>query len=466
MPEDRNRHVLARINADLTRSAPRELLRLVPLLAPESLHALVVQRGLHDSGELLALATPQQLSEVFDLDLWKADRAGGDEHFDGARFCEWLEVLVDAGAAAAAARLVQIDLALVVAGFSSSIKVADLAVFSPVVEPDGADPVSTPGSGHDRYAEIGGYLVVARRPEAWEAILDVLRALEEHHPDAFDRVMHACRTLSNCGREVDGLDGLMSDTGQLRFDLAVGRERRRERHGFVTPEHARAFLDASRRFSFMAEPRGGEASPHAPQALQLSTEAAEATWVEREQEFAFIANALVAGCSILGRPFARREAIDAVTATCNLGIAHWPTHWAPASEHRVTTLFQAGWTLLHRDVSMVAAAQLLEVLETMRPRDRDARFECQLLARELRKYQQAGTPWRVRRLDVLAQFDLLACAALGALLGECPVMLANVSPETGRRPHTVDPSKFQLIADGRHIVAVHAFLRSIPELLA
>ncbi|MGH9240201.1 MAG: DUF6178 family protein [Vicinamibacterales bacterium] len=74
MSEDRDRHV--------------ELLRVLPHLAPESLHALILQRGLHDSGDLLALATPPQLSAVFDLDLWKADRAGGDEQFDGARFCE------------------------------------------------------------------------------------------------------------------------------------------------------------------------------------------------------------------------------------------------------------------------------------------------------------------------------------------------------------------------------------------
>jgi hypothetical protein len=460
MSDDRHRHVLARIPPD------RDLAQAVPQLHPEALHALIVHRGLHDSVELIALATPEQLSAVFDSDLWRASHAGGDEQFDGARFCEWLEVLVDAGAALAAERLVQLDFALVVAGLSSCIMVADLAVFSPAVEPSGADPVSIAGRGHDLHAEIGGYLVVARRPDAWEAIVDVLRALEEHHADPFHRMMHGCRTLSNSGWELDGLDVLLSAARQQRFDLSLSRGQRRDRAGYVAPERARAFLHAARHISLTVEPPRDPSSPQSHQALQLSSAAATAEW-RREQEFAFIANALVAGCSILGRPVARLEAIDAVTATCNLGRAQWPAHWAPPPEHGLTTVFQVGWTVLHRDVSMFAAARMLDFLDTMRPRDREMQFEFQALARELRAARQAGTPWRVRgRLDILAPFDLLACAALGALFDECPVMLPNVSAEAGRGLHSVDPSAFQFIADARHIAAVHTFLRTLPELLA
>jgi hypothetical protein len=41
------------------------------------LHAVVTHCGLQDSGELLAMATPEQLAAVFDLDLWKADSRRG-----------------------------------------------------------------------------------------------------------------------------------------------------------------------------------------------------------------------------------------------------------------------------------------------------------------------------------------------------------------------------------------------------
>src|SRR4029077_5704304 len=46
------------------------LARLVPHLAPETLHQLIRHSGLHDCGELVASATPEQLTSVLDLDLW------------------------------------------------------------------------------------------------------------------------------------------------------------------------------------------------------------------------------------------------------------------------------------------------------------------------------------------------------------------------------------------------------------
>src|SRR5689334_16181159 len=97
-PDDPGRgQALARLLA----SAP--LAHVVPRLAPELLHRLVEQRGLADSGELLAHATPTQWARLFDLDLWRARGAGGDEAFDASRFAEWLEVMADLGPEAAAA---------------------------------------------------------------------------------------------------------------------------------------------------------------------------------------------------------------------------------------------------------------------------------------------------------------------------------------------------------------------------
>ena len=46
--------------------------------------------------------------------------------------------------------------------------------------------------------------------------------------------------------EIDGLDDLLSDDDQAMFDLALNRERRRERQGFATAAEARAFLQMSR----------------------------------------------------------------------------------------------------------------------------------------------------------------------------------------------------------------------------
>ena len=69
------------------------LARVVPHLAPETLHQLIRYRGLDACGELVASATPEQLTSVFDLDLWPQHAAGRDERFDEDRFGEWLEAV-------------------------------------------------------------------------------------------------------------------------------------------------------------------------------------------------------------------------------------------------------------------------------------------------------------------------------------------------------------------------------------
>ncbi len=127
-------------------------------------------------------------------------------------------------------------------------------------------------------------------------------------------------------------------------------------------------------------------------------------------------------------------------------------------------VFRVGWTILHNEVSVVAAKQVIHVVDGMQISDRDLQFELRVLRRELRQQLRTGTPWRARRrLDVLATLDLPAWAALMALFDECPVMLSNVSASGDRRPLTVNPSEFRFIADASHVAAVHTFLQSLPE---
>jgi hypothetical protein len=188
--------------------------------------------------------------------------------------------------------------------------------------------------------------------------------------------------------------------------------------------------------------------------------------VAREQALGFLANALVAGCSVQGRSFTPREASDAVVATCNLGLECWPQQWLPAATQDLVTVFRVGWAVLHRDVTMVGARLLLDALGHVQTSDRELQFGLRALARELRKQTKAGAPWRARAaLDVLASLDLPAWAALTALFGECPVMLANVSAPHDKRPHALDPSAFQFITEAAHIVAIREFLLTLPELL-
>src|SRR4051794_41481287 len=78
------------------------LAQVVPRLPGEVLHRVIERCGLEDCGEVVALATPAQLLEVFDLDLWRPGEAGRAELFRSARLGGWLPRLVGGGAAAPA----------------------------------------------------------------------------------------------------------------------------------------------------------------------------------------------------------------------------------------------------------------------------------------------------------------------------------------------------------------------------
>jgi hypothetical protein len=532
------------------------LAHVIPRLQPEVLHRVIQTCGLEDCSELVALATSEQLARVFDLDLWRAGQPGCDEAFDADRFGVWLEVLMEAGASVAAQKLSEMDVDLVITAVAQHARVFDpVAVAAPVSE-DGGETraVRGPDDSHD----VGGYVVVARRTGSWDAIIAVLGALEAEHQDCFHRVMRGCRTLSNGAPEIDGLDDLLSDRNQVRFDVAVDRERRREKQGYVTPAQARAFLEMSRQlrlgpdtpppanpvarayFRAIEWATGADASsgskrlpeasgaPTAPQSpaegaaaiidvlveaglltqpprallddphgqaarlariqthMQFAREHDDGAYSMRSQELAYLGNAIVAGCSIQGRPFTAQEASDAAVAICNLGLENWPPHWIQADPsrasstgeagtalpdaflvgHDLVTVFQVGWTALHDQVCMYAAEQLVAVLSRLRCDDREIRTELNALRIEMARHCQAGAPWRAcDALDVIAILDMPAWATLLGLIGECPVMHAGIGASRDSRARTVSASDFEFISENSQISSIHQFLQSLPETL-
>ncbi len=522
--------------------------RVVPRLPPELLRRVIQTCGLEDCGELVALATPGQLERIFDLDLWRAARPGSDEQFDARRFGVWLEVLAQSGPAAAARKLAGMEVELVVAGLAQHALVYDLAAVTPYMTLDGelVEPVGAVGDG--LAADVGGYVLVARREDAWEAIVEVLMSLDAEHPEYFQRVMAECRTLSDSGREIDGLDELLDEGEQVMFDLAVERERRRERQGYATPAQARAFLEMARRLRPEGEPAppanplarayfralderegagdhgesvpseaGAEASPasgdaaeavaqvfdvlleagvieQAPRALPGGSEARtprlgrieaymqfvlerdEAAYLRRDEELAYLANTLMAGCAIQGRPFTAQEASDAAAALCNLGLENWPPHWLPSNAEAppasflvaqdLVSVFQVGWAVLYKEVCLYAAEQLTGVLTRVRCDDRETRAGLDALRIRVEKCLRAGAPWRARgALDVIATLDMPAWAALRALLDECPVLHAGVGASKDSRAASVGASDFEFISENSQIASVREYMRSLPETL-
>lgn len=420
----------------------------------------------------------------------------------------------------------RLDPELVIEGFARHAAIFDHAAVSPYTALDGEHVPGRALNG-SLVSEIGGYVLEARRTLAWEPIVELLAFLAAENRPYFDRLMRGCVRLSNAAREEDGLHDLLDDDEQHMFDLACDREARRERQGYVMPAQAYAFLRGARDLRLDADrpPRNPiarayfraieptlaadtgaardsagalpessrnarsqldsdmvagfveilrEADVLTPQPRALLGPAERQTsrrsWVEAHvgrdpasaEALGFLANAIMAGCTILERPFTAREAADGASAMCNLGLENWPPHW---SDPDLVTAFQVGWTILHRDVCMHAAAQLIDVLAGIRCRDRDIHLRLEGLRHELMRHAGAGEPWRAgNALDALIMQDAPSWAALRALIDECPVIHAALGASR-QRCRAINPADFEFISRNGQIAAVREFIASLPSVL-
>jgi hypothetical protein len=446
--------------------------QVVPRMQPEQLHQIIQSRGLEDCGEIVMLATPAQLTHIFDLDLWRSVQPGTDEQLDADRFGVWLEVLAEFGAGAAAEKVTQMAADLVIAGLAQHARVFDPAVVPPH------------GTIGELASDVGGYRLVAKRTDSWDAIVDILVSLDAEHPDYFHRVMRGCRALSDSTPEPNGFHDLLDAPDQAMFDLAADREQRRHEQGYVPPAQARAFLEMSRQIRL-----GIETAPAEPTAPPESTAPAltgirtclkfvfdndHAVYGKRSEELTYIANTIMAGCSIQGRSFTAKEAGDAAVAVCNLGLENWSRQGSDAKlrtddfliDHDLVTVFQVGWTVLHKDVCQYAAERLLEVLAGFKSDDDDLQIGVGALIRELSIGCRIGMPWRAREaLDVIASLDMPAWAALLGLIDEFPALHAALSTARNPRRLSVGASEFAFISENSHIAFIRKFMQSLPEIL-
>jgi hypothetical protein len=269
------------------RSAKREggsLSKEIPHLAPETLHALVRHKGLDAAADLVAAATPEQLQAVFDIDLWRPSPSGHGERFDADRFGEWVEALVDSDEVLAARTVAGLDVDLVISGLSRYVRVFDpAALLMPVSEDEAADLDLPSFTGLSR--EVAGYVVRARRTDAWDAVVALLFGLAEHHPDRFKDVMGGCRRLSNSRPEIDGLDDLLMEPEQVLHDVAAERDRRRSQQGYVSAADARAFLQMARHRRNLAGVPGA-VNPIVAAAFRMAAEDVEPVSTNRQERVA------------------------------------------------------------------------------------------------------------------------------------------------------------------------------------
>jgi hypothetical protein len=359
------------------------LVETVQALAPRSLHRLLGHIGLEDAGELVALATTDQLRQIFDDDLWTSPGPGRDEAFDAGRFLLWLEVMLEAGDDFVAEKLTELPEDLVTMAFFRHMLVLDMDALAVrmAARSEDDDLVDKALESH-LSQEFDEYQVFARRHEGWDALLTALLALDRNDHGFLTRLLERCAAMSaEFIEDNGGLYDVFTSQEMLEADLAGDREDRRTAEGFVAPSDARAFLELCRvtppgkaaaegrdhltrmHLRRMAATRarqapapagrgtdlealiasldGPTAAPVAQPRLLAAGEGRDrkapggtllneallvlagkepARHLERLDELAYLCNALVAGGAIDGRRVRPFEAVVAVAAACNLGL--------------------------------------------------------------------------------------------------------------------------------------------------
>lgn len=210
---------------------------------------LIERVGLEDAGELVALASTAQLERVFDDDLWRAERAGGDETFRPERFALWLRVMQEAGDEALVRRLCELPEELVALGVHRLVLVMDLDVIEEQLSPGDEEARELERALENACSEEWEeFRLIAREPDAWDDVWGALLALDRDHHERLRAILERCRDMTS--EFISGQGGLfqvLSAEEMLDSDVAAARDDRRSAEGFVSPADARAFLTLARR---------------------------------------------------------------------------------------------------------------------------------------------------------------------------------------------------------------------------
>lgn len=209
---------------------------------------LIGQVGLEDAGELVALATTQQLADIFDEELWHSAEPGQDERFDAERFLLWLEVMHEAGDRFVAERLAELPQDLVTLAFHRYLLVLTEDALRAELSGDDDDAEATEKAFENcHWEELSEYQLIWRGGEGFDAVFGALVALDRDHHAVAVGILERCAALSN--EYIDdngGLYEVLSSEEMLESDLSAERETRRAERGYVAPNAAAAFLRLAR----------------------------------------------------------------------------------------------------------------------------------------------------------------------------------------------------------------------------
>jgi hypothetical protein len=359
-----------------------ELPTQIQALPGPVLGKLIAHVGLEDAGELVALATTEQLAQVFDEDLWQSPAIGQDERFDSERFLVWLSILLEAGERSVAARLAELPQDLLTLAFQRHVLVlSEDELRAELTAEDDEAEAAEKAFESCLSEEIDDYQLIWRGGDGWDDVLSALLAFDRDHHDLAVELLERCARHSR--EYIDdngGLYEVLTSEEMLESDLAAERETRRAERGYVAPSQAAAFLRLARKadskaaapperdpltrayfreLARSAAPAPGEHAPMAPaqrersglaqlleatgitreamppllrgsapagdepllqSALSRLADVAPAVFAERSEELAYLSNVLVAGGSVDGRGLRPLEAVEHAMAAVSLGL--------------------------------------------------------------------------------------------------------------------------------------------------
>jgi Family of unknown function (DUF6178) len=227
-----------------------DLANTIQALPAPTFAALVRKVGVEDAGELVALATTEQLVQAFDEDLFVSNRAGERESLDVGRFVVWLEVLLEAGEEATADRVAELDEDFVAHALGGLLLVLDEDALRDRLDDgdeDGARQVDK--SLESALTEdIDGYILVAKQHDGWDAVLSLVLALDRNHRALLVRLLdRLAQVASTYLDDLEELSTVLSEGESLAEDAEAAREDRRSKQGYVEARSARAFLSLARK---------------------------------------------------------------------------------------------------------------------------------------------------------------------------------------------------------------------------
>ncbi len=225
-----------------------DLIAAVEELAPATLAKLIDTIGVEECGDILSMATSEQLTQIFDGELWRSNRPGLEDQFDAQRFVLWLEVLAEGGEELIADRLDELPFELVLLGFYRHILVINIDRLA--VELAGQDTeidLTDKALQSCLYHEFGEYQVISKQHDGWDTILAALVTLDEHNGVLFHRILERCFIASSeFIEENGGLYQVLTSEEMIESDAAADREDRRARQGYISPSSASSFLRLAR----------------------------------------------------------------------------------------------------------------------------------------------------------------------------------------------------------------------------